>query len=127
MFYFYEGVTKLGVLQYRGQERSVESLRKMMLAITRDLRVLFIKLADRLHNMKTLLYVPSAKQKRIALETSEIYAPIASRLGMQQVAGELEDLAFPYVHPDEYKGCKKRLRVFENDTIWRHVQDNSSE
>lgn len=120
-----EGVTKLGTLHYHGQERNIESLRKMILAITRDLRVLFIKLADRLHNMQTLSHIPPSKQKRIALETTEIYAPIASRLGMQQVAGELEDLAFPYLHPDEYKWIQKNIaESFEKRTRYvRHVQD----
>ena len=86
-----DGVTKLGRLEYHGVERQAESLKKMILALSKDLRVVFIKLADRLHNMKTLSAIPPVKQKRIALETSEIYAPLAYRLGMQKVAGELED------------------------------------
>jgi GTP pyrophosphokinase len=98
-----EGVTKLGTLKYREEDQGMESLRKMILAISKDLRVIFIKLADRLHNMKTLQFVPAPKQKRIALETAEIYAPIAYRLGMQNIAGELEDLAFPYIYPDKHK------------------------
>jgi len=97
------GVTKLGRLKYRGAQRQVENLRKMFLAISEDLRVVLIKLSDRLHNMKTLGAVPLQKQKRIALETDEIYAPLAYRLGMQNLAGELEDLSFPYLHPQEYK------------------------
>ncbi len=104
------GVTKLGKLKYRGEKKEdaklkhrAENLRKMVLAISEDLRVVFIKLADRLHNIKTLSALPVQKQKRIALETSEIYSPIAYRLGMQSLAGELEDLAFPYLHPQEYK------------------------
>jgi GTP pyrophosphokinase len=98
-----EGATKLGSLKYSEEEQGMESLRKMILAISKDLRVIFIKLADRLHNMKTLGFIPTQKQKRIALETAEIYAPIAYRLGMQGVAGELEDLAFPYIYPDKHK------------------------
>ncbi len=95
------GVTKLGHIKYRGAEAKVENLRKMILALSQDLRVIFIKLADRLHNMQTLGALPPVKQKRIALETDEIYAPIAYRLGMQNLSGELHDLAFPYLYPKE--------------------------
>jgi len=104
------GVTKLGRLKYRGAQRQVENLRKMFLAISEDLRVVLIKLADRLHNMKTLGAVPLQKQKRIALETDEIYAPLAYRLGMQNLAGELEDLSFPYLHPQEYKWLSENVK-----------------
>lgn len=96
-----DGVTKLGRIKYRGAEGKIENLRKMILALSQDLRVIFVKLADRLHNIRTLGALPPAKQKRIALETSEIYAPIASRLGMHEISGELQDLAFPYLHPAE--------------------------
>ena len=75
----------------------------MVVALSEDLRVVFIKLADRLHNMKTLGALPLAKQKRIALETDEIYAPLAYRLGMYNLSGELQDLAFPYLSPKEYE------------------------
>lgn len=111
-----DGVTKLGRIKYRGAENvenagvKVENLRKMIFAISEDLRVVFIKLADRLHNMRTLAALPPPKQKRIALETNEIYAPIAYRLGMQNLAGELNDLAFPYLHPQEYKWLKTNVR-----------------
>src|SRR3989344_4898865 len=98
-----DGVTKLGRIKYRGAEGKVENLRKMILALSQDLRVVFIKLADRLHNMRTLSALPPAKQKRIALETDEIYAPLAYRLGMQNLSGELQDLAFPFLHPQEYR------------------------
>ena len=101
------GVTKLGHFKYRGEEgdskSQAENLRKMVLALSEDLRVVFIKLADRLHNMTTLVALPPAKQKRVALETDEIYAPLAYRLGMYNVSGELQDLAFPYLHPKEYE------------------------
>ncbi len=98
-----DGVTKLGHIKYRGAENKAENLRKMILALSQDLRVVFIKLADRLHNMQTLHALPPAKQKRVAMETDEIYAPIAYRFGMHNLSGELEDLAFPYLHPREYR------------------------
>jgi len=97
------GVTKLGTLKYRGLERYAENLRKMFLAMSKDLRVIIIKLADRVHNMETLDGVRPEKRLRIAQETLEIYAPLANRLGMFRVKNQLEDLAFPYVFPEEYK------------------------
>ncbi len=103
MAFLVDGVTKLSRIKYRGTEAKAENLRKMILAISQDLRVVFIKLADRLHNMKTLSVLPPVKQKRIALETSEIYAPIAYRLGMWELSGELHDLAFIYLQPEEFK------------------------
>ena len=96
------GVTKLGKYQYKGLKRHTESLRKFLLATSRDIRVLIIRLADRLHNMRTLEHVREDKRRRIALETLEIYAALAERLGIGQIKGELEDLAFPYVFPKEY-------------------------
>lgn len=106
-----DGVTKLGRLKYRTpEEKTAENIRKMILALSRDLRVVLIKLADRLHNMKTLSAIPPQKQKRVALETSEIYAPLAYRLGMTNLAGELEDLAFPYIHPREYQWLFENIK-----------------
>jgi GTP diphosphokinase / guanosine-3',5'-bis(diphosphate) 3'-diphosphatase len=101
--YLVKGVTKLGTLKYRGLERYAENLRKMFLAMSKDLRVIIIKLADRMHNMETLEGVRPEKRLRIAQETLEIYAPLANRLGMFRVKSQLEDLAFPYVYPEEYK------------------------
>lgn len=98
-----EGITKLGKIKYRGLERYAENLRKMFMAIAEDVRVVFIKFADRIHNLKTLYALPPVKQQRIARESLEIYAPIANRLGMEETKCELEDLSFPYVYPDEYK------------------------
>lgn len=115
-----EGVTKLGALKYRELWRHTESLRKLFVATSQDIRVVIIKLADRLHNMRTLDHVSPPKQKRIALETLEIYAPVADRLGMGRLKGELEDLAFPYVYPEEYEKVKKLLGQKSKDNL-RHL------
>lgn len=96
------GVTKLGKIKYRGIERYIENLRKMFVAMAEDIRVVIIKFADRLHNLNTLDHLAPKKQYRIALETLEIYAPIANRLGMGDMKGQLEDLSFKYVYPKEY-------------------------
>lgn len=101
------GVTKLGTLKYRGIERYVENLRKMFIAIAEDVRVIFIKFADRLHNLSTLDALPPEKRYRVALESLEIYAAIANRLGMGELKGELEDKSFPYVYPKEYAWAKR--------------------
>jgi len=105
-----DGVTKLGHLKYKGTDRHNESLRKLFVAMSEDIRVLLIKLADRLHNMRTLSYVPKDKQRRIAEETLQIYAPIAYRLGIRKINRELEDLSFPYVWPKEYESMRKTLK-----------------
>ena len=105
-----EALTKLDRVQYQGFERKVESTRKMFLAVAEDVRVVLIKLADRLHNMQTISALPSEKQKRIAQETLELYAPLAYRLGMGELKGELEDLAFPIVHHEEYEWVIKETR-----------------
>jgi GTP diphosphokinase / guanosine-3',5'-bis(diphosphate) 3'-diphosphatase len=104
-----DGVTKLGRIKYRGAEAQSENMRKLIMAITKDLRVIFIKLADRLHNMNTLDALPPAKQKRIALETDEIYALLAYRLGMKNVSGELHDIAFHYLEPEKETWVKKLI------------------
>lgn len=103
------GITKLGKIKYRGMERYLENLRKMFVAMAEDVRVIFIKFADRLHNLENLEVHPPAKQKRIALETMEIYAPIANRLGMGEIKGRLEDLSFKYLYPKEYEELKKEV------------------
>jgi GTP diphosphokinase / guanosine-3',5'-bis(diphosphate) 3'-diphosphatase len=97
------GITKLGKIKYQGIDRYAENLRKMFVAMSKDLRVVFIKLADRLHNLRTLKSLPPEKAYRIALESLEIYVPIAERLGINYFKGEIEDAAFPFVYPDEYK------------------------
>lgn len=103
VLFLVEGVTKLSSVRYYGSDRHNESLRKLFVATSQDIRVLLIKLCDRLHNMQTLAHVPQEKQTRIARETLEIYAPVAHRLGMGRIRKELEDLAFPYVYPAEYE------------------------
>lgn len=109
------GVTKLGALKYRGMERHTESLRKLFAATAEDIRVLIVKLMDRLHNAKTLEHVPVHKRERIALETLEIYAPIADRLGMSVIKTELEDAAFPFAFPDEYEKTLDLLEERKNE------------
>ena len=104
-----DGVTKLGKIKLRGnrEEYYLNNLRKMFLAMASDIRVVLIKLADRLHNMKTLDALPHHKQQRIAKETMEIFAPIANRLGIGEIKGQLEDLCFKYLDPDNYKKIVK--------------------
>ena len=101
------GITKLGKLKYRGAERYIENLRKMFVAMAEDVRVMIIKFADRIHNLTTLQSLEEKKRYRIALESLEIYAPIAHRLGMGEFKGLLEDLAFPYVYPKEFERAKE--------------------
>src|ERR1700729_4305712 len=99
-----EGVTKIDKIQFANREdRQAENVRKMLLAMVSDVRVVLIKLADRLHNMRTLEHLPPDRQESIARETLDIYAPLAHRLGMGKVRGELEDLAFRYVDPFGYE------------------------
>lgn len=103
-----EGVTKLGKIKLRGshEEYYLENLRKMLLAMATDIRVVIIKLADRLHNMRTLQFNPADKQIRIARETMEVFAPIANRLGMGEMKSELQDLSFKYLDPENYELVK---------------------
>jgi GTP pyrophosphokinase len=124
VLFLVEGVTKLGKHKYRGAERHAESLRRLLVATSSDVRVLIIKLTDRYHNMQTLEHVPDEKRKRIALETLEIYAPLADRLGMGQVKKEFEDLAFPYVDPDAYTHTAelRKLARKENEAGLAKVQ-----
>lgn len=109
ILFLVEGVTKLSSVRYYGTDRHNESLRKLFVATSQDIRVLIIKLLDRLHNMETLEHVPKEKQVRIARETLEIYVPVAHRLGMGRIRKELEDLAFPYVYPKEYEQVRTLL------------------
>jgi GTP diphosphokinase / guanosine-3',5'-bis(diphosphate) 3'-diphosphatase len=105
-----DGVTKIGKLAFSSrEERQAENFRKMLVAMARDLRVLMIKLADRLHNMRTLDYLPSDRAKKIAQETLDIYAPLAHRLGMAKVKAELEDLGLRTLNPADYVDLQKRV------------------
>jgi (p)ppGpp synthase/HD superfamily hydrolase len=110
VLFIVEGVSKLGSLRYHGADRHNEPLRKLLLATSKDLRVLIVKLCDRLHNMRTLQFVPKEKQERIAHETLEIYAPIAYRLGIRKLSRELEDLSFPYVNKDGFEEISGLLK-----------------
>ncbi len=111
ILFLVEGVTKLGKIRYHGTERYNESLRKLFVAMSQDIRVLIIKLCDRLHNIQTLQFIPKEKQLRIAKETLEIYAPIADRLGIKKLQRNLEDTAFPYVYPEEFENIKKIMKL----------------
>jgi guanosine-3',5'-bis(diphosphate) 3'-pyrophosphohydrolase len=104
------GLTKISQIPfYSKEEEQAENFRKMFLAMVDDIRVVLVKLADRLHNMRTLQYLPPEKRQRISQETMEIYAPIAHRLGMGKVRGELEDLAFSYLETEAYQEIKKAI------------------
>ena len=121
-----EGVTKIARLELVSPEvRQVESVRKMLLAMVTDVRVVLVKLADRLHNMRTLGYLSAEKQERIARETLDIYAPIAHRLGMGVIRGDLEDLAFRYLEPSAYFELKQKVadRSKELETFLLDVQE----
>lgn len=107
-----DGLTKISTLTFRSStEEQVENYRKLLLSVARDARVVIVKLADRLHNMRTLEHLPTESQQRIALETREIYAPLAHRFGMAGVKAELEDLAFKFLEPDEHAQLVEQVRA----------------
>jgi len=134
VFHLVSGVTKLSILTFdSSQERQAESIRRMLLAMADDIRVILIKLADRLHNMRTLQYQKESKRKEIAQETLDIYAPLASRLGIYWIKKELEDTSFKYVVPEEYskieilvsKDMEERERYIE--TVKRFIKEKMDE
>ena len=125
-----DGVTKLGQLSYSSDkvELQAENLRKMFLAMAKDIRVILIKLADRLHNMRTLKYMKPEKQKEKARETMDIYAPIAQRLGISKIKIELDDLALRYLEPDVYYNLAKNIasKKSEREAFVRSIVDEVS-
>jgi GTP diphosphokinase / guanosine-3',5'-bis(diphosphate) 3'-diphosphatase len=107
-----EGVTKIGAIPFSSsEERQAENFRKMLLAMVDDIRVILVKLADRLHNMRTLHHLPEERRIKIAQETLDIYAPIANRLGMSKVKNELEELSFKYLEPKAYEGLRVKVEA----------------
>ena len=133
-----DGVSKLDKIEFETQEKAqAESFRKMLLAMARDVRVILIKLADRLHNMRTLDAVDDRRRQRIARETLEIYAPIANRLGLNSIVQELEDLSFQHLYPDRYRVLSKAVKAARGnrrealskvmESIKRRLKDNSVE
>jgi GTP pyrophosphokinase len=107
-----DGLTKISSLTFRSaEEEQSENYRKFLLSIARDARVIMVKLADRLHNMRTLEHLPENRRKTIALETREIYAPLAHRFGMASIKTELEDLSFKFLEPDDYEALAKQIRA----------------
>ena len=122
-----DGLTKIAKLPTGGstQERQVESYRKLLLSIAKDLRVIIVKLADRLHNMRTLDWLPPEKRARIAQETRDLYAPLAHRFGMAKLRWELEDLAFKHIESEEYKALAKKVaqKRGEREALIRQMAD----
>jgi GTP pyrophosphokinase len=118
-----EGITKLSKIKYRGIERYTESLKKMFLSMAQDLRVILIKFADRLHNLRTLDALPPHKQQRIAQETLEIYAPIAGLLGIWRLKWQMEDLCFKYLYPEDFKKLEYKYEVEKKAEQNQYIQN----
>lgn len=117
-----EGITKLGKVKYRGVERYRENLKKMFLAMANDVRVVFIKFADRLHNLRTLEGVDPKKRLRIAKETLDIYAPVAGLLGIWRLKWQMEDICFKYLYPEEYKKLEYKYEIERKVELNQYIQ-----
>src|SRR5215467_6253782 len=112
-----EGVTKISAIRFSSsEERQAENFRKMLLAMVDDIRVILVKLADRLHNMRTLNHLPDDRRVSIAQETRDIYAPIANRLGMSKIKNELEELSFRYLEPQAYEALRSKVDAKRRQT-----------
>ena len=120
-----DGVTKLDKIKFQQKDiRQVENFRKLFLAISKDVRVLIVKLCDRVHNMRTLNFQKPEKQKAIALETIEIYAPLAERVGLQRIKNELQDLSFKILQPEEYSSIEKQVDKLKMDFASQHIVED---
>ena len=130
------GVTKLSELKFQSKEtRQAETFRKMLLSMAQDVRVIIIKFADRLHNMRTLEHVPEKKRPRIAMETRDVYAPLAHRFGLAKIKWELEDLCLKHLEPQEYKNLVAKIKDSRHarekyikrvaDPIYREMEKNN--
>lgn len=120
-----DGVTKLDKIKFQQKDiRQVENFRKLFLAISRDVRVLIVKLCDRVHNMRTLEFQSPEKQKTIALETIEIYAPLAERIGLQRIKNELQDLSFKILNPEEYRTIERQVEELKMDFASKHIVED---
>ncbi len=120
-----DGVSKLDKIKFQQKDiRQAENFRKLFLAISKDVRVLIVKLCDRIHNMRTLEFQSPEKQKDIALETIEIYAPLAERVGLQRIKNELQDLSFKILHPEDYKEIEQQVNELKKDFASKHIVED---